>query len=420
MNGYKPLYKLYYSDKNRYGHIYRSRKDSRDCAELPFSIVSGDGGDKFGAFFMTAPEVSELCGQIDKVNSLVSGTLSQMHDIGVTGCINHGLSESVFSTLKIEGIRSTVYDIHDYLNNRKRNERKDSNIGKIKGIIDCCRESVTAGVEVPYDVDSLKAVHEKLLKGDRKFAGKLRKCKTRSSVSEKKCESCFYEDCYNFGVWQYDRLRHRAVPAKDLQKQLVPLFDILKSKDLNPYAAASIAHYLVEYIHPFYDGNGRLGRFVMSLALLKAGINRITALDFNNDLEKDRNGYYKALEATESRRNRGDVTPFVLFCLDKMYSCVRRNYNTVAEYLRKERAVVNELSAKYGFGTASPAALVAVADVYEVRKSACELSEYLSMRTDVFHKIIANAVRAGCPITSDKQGGRIYYSIDSGIFVSDS
>lgn len=70
------------------------------------------------------------------------------------------------------------------------------------------------------------------------------------------------------------------------------------------------SHYMFEYLHPFYDGNGRLGRFILA-KLLSDYSDVITALTFSYTINRNREKYDKAFEKTSNYFNKGELTSFI-------------------------------------------------------------------------------------------------------------
>ena len=69
------------------------------------------------------------------------------------------------------------------------------------------------------------------------------------------------------GVFDGDRLVHMAPPAKFVPEHINNLFYWYKSSELHPLIKSAVFHYEFEFIHPFADGNGRMGRMWHTLLL---------------------------------------------------------------------------------------------------------------------------------------------------------
>jgi len=74
--------------------------------------------------------------------------------------------------------------------------------------------------------------------------------------------------------------------------------------------SAIAAHFMVEYTHPFYDGNGRLGRYLL-VAHLGQTLTRLTTLTLPSTLNIQKSRYYKAFSTAEEPLNYGEVTGFL-------------------------------------------------------------------------------------------------------------
>ena len=69
------------------------------------------------------------------------------------------------------------------------------------------------------------------------------------------------------GIFDGEKVIHVAVPAKRVPELMADLFDWLKTSDVHPLIKSCVFHYEFEFIHPFQDGNGRMGRLWQTVIL---------------------------------------------------------------------------------------------------------------------------------------------------------
>jgi Fic family protein len=113
------------------------------------------------------------------------------------------------------------------------------------------------------------------------------------------------------GVMKGAKVSHVAPPAKQVPLLMGNLFQWMKGNAFDPLIASCIAHYEIEFIHPFADGNGRIGRLWQALILLKA-YPLFEFVPVEEMIRKNQKDYYLALETSD---RKGDVAPFVEFML---------------------------------------------------------------------------------------------------------
>jgi Fic family protein len=91
------------------------------------------------------------------------------------------------------------------------------------------------------------------------------------------------------------------------------LFDYLKKdKENHPLIKSCIAHYEIEFIHPFSDGNGRMGRLWQSIILTHYHP-IFEYLPIESTIQKHQKKYYEALEISDEK---ADSSPFAEFILE--------------------------------------------------------------------------------------------------------
>lgn len=78
---------------------------------------------------------------------------------------------------------------------------------------------------------------------------------------------------------------------------------INEEHDLNPLIKAALIHYQFETIHPFDDGNGRIGRILILLYLLQKQVIHSPALYISYYLKQHRNEYYQKLNLSRKAGN---------------------------------------------------------------------------------------------------------------------
>lgn len=133
--------------------------------------------------------------------------------------------------------------------------------------------------------------------------------------------------------------------------QIVPLTNKLISfmnspKEQFAPVRAALSHYIFEKIHPFLDGNGRVGRLLIQAVLVKSGYGMKGLLALEECLDKNRSAYYKTLEESER-----DVTDYVEFILEAIAvtaqqvkeQVLKKQQADVKDYLLPRRAEILSL-----------------------------------------------------------------------------
>jgi len=113
------------------------------------------------------------------------------------------------------------------------------------------------------------------------------------------------------GVMAGKQVLHMAPPANRVPRLMGELFTWLAGCEEHPLIASSVFHYEFEFIHPFADGNGRIGRLWQTL-ILAQWQPLFAHLPVESLIHKHQAGYYQAL--TESTQQT-DCAPFILFML---------------------------------------------------------------------------------------------------------
>src|SRR5690554_690843 len=116
------------------------------------------------------------------------------------------------------------------------------------------------------------------------------------------------------GIYRGERLLHMAPPANRVAQLVDDLLGWLDTTDLPPLLASCVFHYELEFIHPFADGNGRMGRLWQTL-ILSRWRPVLAWLPVESVIRDRQDAYYDALSAADQV---AEATPFVEFMLQAL------------------------------------------------------------------------------------------------------
>lgn len=127
------------------------------------------------------------------------------------------------------------------------------------------------------------------------------------------------DDCGQFrragvGIYRGDKLVHMAPPPSRVAQLIEDLLAWLGDSDWHPLIISCVFHYEFEFIHPFADGNGRMGRLWQTL-ILSQWRPVLAYLPVEAVIREQQDAYYAALSAADQL---AESTPFVEFMLQAL------------------------------------------------------------------------------------------------------
>ena len=196
--------------------------------------------------------------------------------------------KTIHSSLEIEGNTLTIEQITAIVENKRV-------IGPKKDILEV--KNAIAVYDYldklnPYNFESFCKAHGILMNGLIESAGKLR----NKSV----------------GIVKGSEVAHIAPPSEMLKPLMNDLFDYLKNDDDLVLIKSCVFHYEMEFIHPFIDGNGRMGRLWQTL-ILKDSYPVFEFLPIETLIKERQEQYYESLGKSD---NTSESTVFIEFMLE--------------------------------------------------------------------------------------------------------
>lgn len=140
------------------------------------------------------------------------------------------------------------------------------------------------------------------------------------------------------GGTRIDRARFIPPPPEETESAMSDLERYINREHKVPSGALidlALVHYQFETIHPFADGNGRLGRMLMSLMAISEGILNMPILYMSPELEKRKDDYIDHMYRVSSS---GEWEDWIKFFLSVLESSCRRTVDTIDRILNLQQA----------------------------------------------------------------------------------
>ena len=302
LNKYENLIKLYYKKKNiEDEYIKRIENPSTFITDLKINPIKRGNkilDKEYSLFYVNLMEHTLLQEIIIKNSNKINLISNELPQIAIKDIIIKILSNELYKTNKIEGIETVKSEIHTSLkDNRKANKK----VNKLDGIIKKYKDIMEKNFKDTQHIDSLSSfrkIYDEMFEdfeksGNYKLDGKYFRKDTVKVIN---------------GL---GNTIHTGINGEEaIEKNIEDLIQFMNRKDIPFLVKASISHFFFEYIHPFYDGNGRFGRYLLSLYLARK-LDILTAFSVSYSISKNLDDYYKSFVEVEDVNNYGEITFFV-------------------------------------------------------------------------------------------------------------
>ena len=120
-----------------------------------------------------------------------------------------------------------------------------------------------------------------------------------------------------------DKVEHTGISWEKLKGCMGDLIDFIQDKTpMNDLLKAALIHFYIAYLHPYFDGNGRMARLLHLWYLVQQGYSSALFIPLSEYVNKSRKGYYEAYSLTEENAQISgvlDVTPFLVYFIENVY-----------------------------------------------------------------------------------------------------
>ena len=319
-NKYENLIKLYYKKQNiEDEYIKRIENPATFITDLKINPIKRGNkilDKEYSLFYVNLMEHTLLQEIIIKNSNKINLISNELPQIAIKDIIIKILSNELYKTNKIEGIETVKSEIHTSLkDNRKANKK----VNKLDGIIKKYKDIMEKNFKDTQHIDSLSSfrkIYDEMFEdfeksGNYKLDGKYFRKDTVKVIN---------------GL---GKTIHIGINGEEaIEKNIEDLIQFMNRKDIPFLVKASISHFFFEYIHPFYDGNGRFGRYLLSLYLARK-LDILTAFSLSYSISKNLDNYYKSFVEVEDVNNYGEIT----FFIDNILKTIKSGQEMIIELL---------------------------------------------------------------------------------------
>lgn len=317
---YESLYTLYYKDNPAWQKAYEERFHSPFSRHLPLTIKQYHRPRSHPAFFCYTEEVALL---LEKIAAEVMACLATIHLVpaaAISQFLHTSLIDEIKSTNDIEGVRSTRKEILTAFSVPEAEQpsyRLGSIVSKYIKIIRNESIPLRSSQDIRSLFDDFLAAEIKRDDPQNLPDGKIFRKASVDIVSPSQ------------------KTIHQGVnPETSIIEMMDTALAVLNNTSIPYLIRVAIFHYFFGYIHPFYDGNGRMARFITSY-LLAQKLHPAIALQVSILIKKYRKQYYDLFSHTDADINCGDLTPFVIGTLQFIEQATVYTHQTLQQKYNK-------------------------------------------------------------------------------------
>ena len=388
--GYVLLKSLYYDHKEEYEALYESRFNSNECVHLNFSIANNP------AFFLETPELMKKVVEITRLDKAISQLSNSLPGIALKQYINKCLIDEIVITNNIEGVHSTRKEIGEILDDLEGKSDK-----RFFGLVNKYNALITGSYVSIKDSRDIRELYDEM------FLTEI----IEENPKDAPDGEIFRKDHVNVVDSRQKVIHHGLYPESKIISSMDDAINILNDDDIDPLFRISIFHYLFGYIHPFYNGNGRLNRFISSYYLANT-LESIMGYRLSYTIKENINKYYKSFKVVNEEINKGDITPFIFTYLDFIKESAINLRDGLVEKAKRLELFAKQLASLPSGNDEKYSRLyyyLLQASLFsEIGISTSELLQYLNVSRPTLQKRLNNIDESNLLITEKRDLNKFY------------
>ncbi|HFH9840062.1 TPA: Fic family protein [Streptococcus suis] len=329
---YTELRKIYYSDFDNYEKEYQHRLNgySSLVTQLYPRLMKKDQfhTSRYPLFAVLHLGIQLLTQNIIETSDKIKTIAAQLPEVAHQQFYTEQMYQSIISTNEIEGIVTTRQELKEadrMVSVKARADKKTKHLSTLRMYKDILNDDFLH-IE---KLEDIRAIYDQLTSGEIDENDQL-----DGQLFRK--EQVFVRD------EQSGKAIHIPPVDEDHIERMLRDWIIFINSSQVPYLIkASLGHYFFENIHPFYDGNGRCGRYILAKYLARR-LDKFSGLVVSQKINEYKNDYYKAFKTSGHYLNCADGTFFVHYLL----KCILEGQEEILLTLQEKHSDLQDYQTK--------------------------------------------------------------------------
>ena len=274
---------------------------------------------------MPTKEISFLREKLYENSKEIVSLLHSLPPIAQKKVFINNLLEEIKATNDIEGVQSTRKEISEAIEEAEKNVTNNKRFNGLVNLYMKFRDSEYSAIK---NVEDIRKIYDILL-GD--------------EIEKKNLPdgNLFRND--KVYVEKNGKRVHQGIGNSEnaeiyIISELEKLVEFMNKHDVPALEKCVASHYYLEYIHSFYDGNGRLGRFI-ACSYLSRKLDFLSAISFSSSIKKQKGIYGIAFSEASNPRNHGELTIFII----EMFSLLVKGQENIIDNLRVGKELLDTI-----------------------------------------------------------------------------
>ena len=290
--------------------LYNKRYNGESTIRLGFDIKDYD------SFVVLNPELSTLISSIYQADKKLTLLSSQIPPDALEQFVSTSMIEEIQQSNEVENVNSTRKEIKDALDAVSQGRHGKRFVSMVRKYM-----ILRSDKDIPLSTcQNIRNLYDDFIADE----------VARDDPDDQPDGEIFRKSPVHVDNDRGQRIHEGLFPESKIITAMDSALSVLNNENYDILIRVALYHYFFGYIHPFYNGNGRMARFISSYMLAKY-FSKSACLRISYVIKEHRSRYYELFRNANDKRNRGELTEFLMGYLIFFREAIDGTYVTLEE-----------------------------------------------------------------------------------------